>query len=85
MCASSSFFWNCGKIRGEFFLRGGYGSVREDTSISGDAAVSLFGRVVDNDEVDNPPTWVERKASAQFHIQRLVIVDINGRVSDRIR
>ena len=48
-------FRTCITIGGGCFARGGEGSVREYTSVSGDAAVTLFGRCVDNVNVDMYP------------------------------
>ena len=48
-------FWNCGTIGGGCFALGGEGYVIEDTSVSGDVAVTLFIRDVENVEVDMYP------------------------------
>ena len=48
-------FRTCGTIRGGCFALGGEGSVREDTSVSENAAVKLFSIGVDDFEVEMSP------------------------------
>ena len=55
LCVPAVVFRTCGTIGGGCFARGGEGSVREDTSVSGDTAVTLFGRCVDGVEVEMYP------------------------------
>ena len=55
LCVPAVFFQTCGTIGGGFFARGGEESVREDTLVSGDAAMTLFGRGVDDVGVDVSP------------------------------
>ena len=55
LCVPAVFFRTCGTIGGGCFLRGGEGSIREDTLVSGDTAMALFGRGVGYVEVDMYP------------------------------
>ena len=59
-------FRTCGTIRGGCFAQGGEGSVREDTSILGDAAVKLFRRGVEDVEVEMSPCEQGSKRLCSF-------------------
>ena len=59
-------FWTCGTIGGGCFAQGGEGYVREDTSVLGDAAVTLFGRGVDDVELYMSPRGPGRKRLRSF-------------------
>ena len=60
------FFGTCGTIGGGCFPRGGEGSIREDTLVSGDAAMALFGRGVGYVEVDMYPRGPGGKRLCSF-------------------
>ena len=55
ICVPEIVFRTCGTIGGGCFAQGGDGYVREDTSVSGDADVTLLGRGVDDFEANMSP------------------------------